>query len=264
MAYKTSVPSETLELLMAYRQNPSVHLRNRVVKLNAGLVRKVAHQFTHQSPVPFEDLEQLGYIGLISAAERFDPTKGHAFSSFAIPYIRGEMLHFLRDRASTIRIPRRLHQLSNAGTKVSQALHEKLDRQPNDHEIAAALNIDVTEWRSVKLAFLNRTTKSLDAGIQSGQQTETTITLIDTLMDTHSDLYQIHQEECLELRHALTQLESKTREMIESVFLSHLSRQEVATRMGVSPVTVTRHIKKGIEQLTEMLQMPALTALAEG
>ena len=144
MAYKTSAHSETLELLMAYRQNPSVHLRNRVVNLNAGLVRKVAHHFTHQSPVPFEDLEQIGYIGLISAAERFDPTQGHAFSSFAIPYIKGEMLHFLRDRASAVRIPRRLYQLSNAGTKVSQVLNEKLGRQPNDYEIAAALNIDVT------------------------------------------------------------------------------------------------------------------------
>jgi len=264
MAYKTSAYSETLELLVAYRQNPSVHLRNRVVNLNAGLVRKVAHMLAHQSPVPFEDLEQIGYIGLITAAERFDPNQGHAFSSYAIPYIKGEMLHFLRDRASAVRIPRRLHQLSNAGTKISQALIEQLGRQPNDYEIAAALNIDVTEWRSVKLASLNRETKSLDAGIQSGQQTETTITLADTLMDTHSDTYQIHQEECLELRHALTQLESKTREMIESVFLSHLSRQEVATRMGVSSVTVSRHIKKGIAQLTQMLQMPALAALAEG
>jgi RNA polymerase sigma-B factor len=264
MAYKTSVHSETLELLMAYRQNPSVHLRNRVVKLNVGLVRKVAHQIAHQSPVPFEDLEQMGYIGLISAAERFDPTQGYAFSSFAIPYIKGEMLHFLRDRASTVRIPRRLHQLSNAGTKVSQALIEQLGRQPNDHEIAAALDIDVTEWRSVKLAFMNRTTKSLDAGIQSGQETERTLTLADTLMDPHSATHQIHQEECLELRHALAQLESKTREMIESVFLSDVPRHEVATRMGVSPVTVTRRIKKGIEQLTEMLQMPALGVLTEG
>lgn len=265
MAYKTSAHSETLELLIAYRQNPSVHLRNRVVKLNAGLVRKVAHQLANQSPLPFEDLEQIGYIGLITAAERFDPTQGYAFSSFAIPYIKGEMLHFLRDRANAVRIPRRLQQLSNEGSKVSQALIEKLGRQPNDHEIAAALNIELQEWRSVKLSSINRTPMSLNACINGGsQQAETAMTLGDTLMDVHSQILQDHAEERLALQHALNQLEDKTREIIESVFLHQHSRQEVAARIGISPVTVTRRIKKGIEQLAEMLQMPALTALAEG
>ncbi len=264
MAYKTSAQSETLELLMAYRQNPSVHLRNRVVKLNVGLVRKVAHQLAHKSSIPFEDLEQVGYIGLITAAERFDPTQGYAFSSFAIPYIKGEMLHFLRDRASTVRIPRRWQQLSNDGAKISQALMEQLGRQPNEREIAAALNIDITEWRSVKLASINRAPMSLDARIQLSQQAETAMTLGDTLMDTHSATHQIHQEERLELQHAINQLEDKTREMIESVFLKHQSRQEVAARFGISPITVTRRIKKGIEELAEMLQIPTLAALAEG
>jgi RNA polymerase sigma-B factor len=266
MAYKTSAHSETLELLMAYRHNPSVHLRNRVVKLNAGLVRKVAHQLANQSPLPFEDLEQIGYIGLITAAERFDPTQGYAFSSFAIPYIKGEMLHFLRDRASAVRIPRRLQQLSNESAKVSQTLIEKLGRQPNDHEIAAALNIDLQEWRSVKLSSINRTPISLNACLNSGgaQQAEMVMTLGDTLMDVHSQIQQDHAEERLALQHALNQLEDKTREIIEAVFFHQHSRQEVAARIGISPVTVTRRIKKGIEQLAEMLQMPGLTALAEG
>ncbi|WP_404789688.1 RNA polymerase sigma factor SigF [Altericista sp. CCNU0014] len=264
MAYKISAQSETLELLMAYRQKPCVHLRNRIVNANVGLVRKVAHRIAHQSSVPFEDLEQVGYIGLITATERFDPTQGYAFSSFAIPYIKGEMLHFLRDRASTVRIPRRLQQLRNEGDKVSQALVAKLGRQPNELEIAAALNIDVEEWRAVKLSSINRAPMSLDARIQAGQQTESATTLGDTLMDAHSAFLQSCQEERLELQHALNQLEGKTREMIESVFLHQHSRQEVAARIGVSPVTVTRRIKKGIEELAEMLQIPSLAALVEG
>jgi RNA polymerase sigma-B factor len=266
VAYKISAQSETLELLMAYRQNPSVHLRNRVVKLNVGLVHKVAHRIAHQSSVSYEDLEQIGYIGLITATERFDPTQGYAFSSFAIPYIKGEMLHFLRDRASTVKIPRRLQQLSNEGAKVSQALIEKLGRQPNDQEIATALNIDLEEWRSVKLSSINRAPMSLNACLNSSSpsQGETAMTLGDTLMDVHSQIQQDHAEERLELHHAINQLEDKTREMIEAVFLQHQSRQEVAARMGVSPVTVTRRITKGIEQLAQMLQMPALSAMAEG
>jgi RNA polymerase sigma-B factor len=264
MAFKISAQSETLELLMAYRQSPSVHLRNRIVNLNVGLVRKVAHRLAYQSAVPFEDLEQIGYMGLIVAVERFDPTQGYAFSSFAVPYIKGEMLHFLRDRSSTVRIPRRWQQLNNEGAKVSQALIGKLGRQPNEREIADVLNISVEEWRSVKLASMNRAPMSLDARIQSSQQAESSTTLGDTLMDTHSSFLQSSHEDRLELQQALSQLEEKTREMIESVFFHQHSRQEVAVRIGVSPVTVTRRIKKGLEQLAEMLEMPSLTTLAEG
>ena len=83
-------------------------------------------------------------------------------------------------------------------------------------------------------------------------------------MDVRSQIQQDHAEERLALQHALNQLEDKTREIIEAVFLHQHSRQEVAARIGISPVTVTRRIKKGIEQLAEMLQMPGLTALAEG
>jgi RNA polymerase sigma-B factor len=256
MAYQASSHSQTLELLMAYRQKPSVHLRNRLVKLNMGLVRKVAHRLAHQCSEPYEDLEQCGYLGLITAIERFDPSQGYAFSSFAVPYIRGEILHFLRDRANTVRIPRRWQQLSRDGEKARQDLVAKLGRQPNDQEIAAALEVNLDEWRSVKLASSNRVPLSLNARVSSGtsQQMDSAMTLGDTLMDVRSQIHQSNEEERIELQHALGQLEDKTREMIESVFIQQLSRQEVAQRVGVSPVTVTRRIKKGIDEMVGLLQ----------
>jgi RNA polymerase sigma-B factor len=256
MAYQTSAHTQTMELLMAYRQNPSVHLRNRVVNLNVGLVRKTTHRIAHQCAVPFEDLEQVGYMGLITAVERFDPTQGYAFSSFAVPYIRGEILHFLRDRASTVRIPRRWQQLRNDGEKAAQRLTAALGRQPNDFEMAAELKIEVSEWRSVKLSSTNRTPISLDAHVQSSshQQSDTATTLGDTLLDAQSQIEQSNTEDRLALQHALSQIEDKTREIIESVFLHQETRQQVAQRIGISSVTVSRRIKKGIEELAELLQ----------
>ncbi|HEY9861867.1 MAG TPA: sigma-70 family RNA polymerase sigma factor, partial [Candidatus Obscuribacterales bacterium] len=103
MATQSSARSQVMELLVAYHQNPSVSLRNQLVRLNAGLVRKIAHQVSHQCAEPYEDLEQIGHLGLIRAIERFNPSQGCAFSSFAVPYIRGEMLHFLRDRGNTVK-----------------------------------------------------------------------------------------------------------------------------------------------------------------
>lgn len=247
-----------MELIMAYRQQPSVHLRNRLVRLNMGLVRKVAHRLAHQCAEPYDDLEQCGYLGLITAIERFDPSQGYAFSSFAVPYIRGEILHFLRDRANTVRIPRRWQQLSRDGEKARQALTVELKRQPSDKEVAAKLNLSLSEWRSVKLATTNRMPLSLNSRVSCNhhQQTDSAMTLGDTLMDARSEIQQTNEEDRLELQHALNQLEDKTREMIESVFLHQLSRQEVAQRSGVSPVTVTRRIKKGIGELMNLLQQP--------
>lgn len=258
MAPPKTLQSQTMELIMAYRQQPSVHLRNRLVRLNMGLVRKVAHRLAHQCAEPYDDLEQCGYLGLITAIERFDPSQGYAFSSFAVPYIRGEILHFLRDRANTVRIPRRWQQLSRDGEKARQALTVELERQPSDKEIAAKLNLSLSEWRSVKLATSNRMPLSLNSRVSSNhhQQTDSAMTLGDTLMDSRSEIQQTNEEDRLELQHALNQLEDKTREMIESVFLHQLSRQEVAQRSGVSPVTVTRRIKKGIGELMNLLQQP--------
>ena len=262
MAYQTSLQSQSIELLVAYRQNPTVQLRNRLVRLNMGLVRKVAHRMAHQCSEPYEDLEQCGSLGLIRAIERFDPSQGFALSSFAMPYIRGEILHFLRDRANTVKIPRRWQQLSRDGAKARQALRLELGRQPSDIEIAEALDVSLDEWRSTKLAASNRNPLSLNALVSmGGKDSNSSMTLGDTLVDTHAQILELNQEDRLVLQDAMTKLEDRTREMIEAVFFHQQSRQEVAQKIGVSPVTVTRHIKKGISELVQILNHPGTPSI---
>ncbi|NEO27545.1 MAG: sigma-70 family RNA polymerase sigma factor, partial [Kamptonema sp. SIO4C4] len=101
------VKGESLQLLRDYQDNPTAQLRNKIVQLNIGLVRKEAHHWVNQCNESYEDLLQVGCLGLIRAIERFDLSKGNAFSSFAIPYIRGEIQHYLRDKVTSVRIPRR-------------------------------------------------------------------------------------------------------------------------------------------------------------
>jgi RNA polymerase sigma-B factor len=252
MATQSSVRSRGMELLTAYHQNPSVRLRNQLVQLNAGLVRKIAHRVSHQCAEPYEDLEQIGYLGLIRAIERFNPSQGCAFSSFAVPYIRGEMLHFLRDRSSTVKIPRRWQQLNKAGQKAREELAEAFGRQPTDEEIAAKLGISLNEWRESKMATKNRLPLSLDATIS--QQIDSPMTLGDTLPDTRYQALQSLEEDRQQLQRALNQLEEKTRQAIEFVFIKDLSRKEVAEKIGVSPMTVTRRLHRGIEQMMACLK----------
>lgn len=246
------VHSDGLELLISYYQNPSIQLRNKLVKLHTGLVRKIAHQFSHQCTEPYEDLEQIGYLGLIRAIERFNPHQGYAFSSFAIPYIRGEILHFLRDRTGVIKIPRRWQELHNQGQKVRKELTISLGRCPTDTEIARKLEVSVQEWLDSKLAAQNRTALSLDSTI--AQHFDCTVTLADVLPDPRSTAFQQQEEERQQLHGAMSQLEEKTRTAVEFVFLKELSRKEAAKQIGISPMTVTRYLQKGKEQLVSLLQ----------
>ncbi|MBD2459999.1 RNA polymerase sigma factor SigF [Oscillatoria sp. FACHB-1407] len=255
-ASQSSIRSNSMELLMAYQQNPSVSLRNKLVRLNAGLVRKIAHRVSHQCAEPYEDLEQIGYLGLIRAIERFNPSQGCAFSSFAVPYIRGEMLHFLRDRSSTIKVPRRWQDLQKEGQRARAELIKTLGRPPYDHEIAEYLNVSVDEWREARLATRNRLPLSLDATVS--QQIDSPVTLGETLPDSHYQSLQRLEEDRQQLQRALNQLEDKTRAAIEFVFLNDLSRKEVAERIGVSPMTVTRRIQRGLEQMVAIMQPQTL------
>lgn len=257
MATQTSsIRSRGMELLMEYQQNPSVQLRNKLVRLNAGLVRKIAHRVSHQCSEPYEDLEQIGFIGLIRAIERFNPAQGCAFSSFAVPYIRGEMLHFLRDRGTTVKIPRRWQDLQKEGQRLQTELMRDLGHAPSDGEVAIALGVSLKEWREVKMAHKNRLPLSLDATVY--QQLDSNITLGETLPDTHYQLMQALEEDRQQIQRALNQLEGKTRTAIEFVFFKGLSRKEVAEKIGVSPMTVTRRIQRGVDEMVAFLQPQTL------
>ncbi|MBD2100920.1 RNA polymerase sigma factor SigF [Leptolyngbya sp. FACHB-261] len=252
VASESSLRTSVMDLLVQYHASPTIQLRNHLVRVNAGLVRKVAHQVSHQCAEPYEDLEQLGYLGLIRAIERFDPRQGCAFSSFAVPYIRGEMLHFLRDRSSSVKIPRRWQKLHKEGQRATRELTEALGRQPRDQEIAASLCVSVDEYRQSKLARKNRMPLSLDATVC--HQTDSQVLLGDTIPDMHYQTLQTLEEDRIVVHAALKQLEDKTREVIEFVFLKDLSRKEVAERIGVSPMTVTRRIQKGVQELLELIE----------
>jgi RNA polymerase sigma-B factor len=244
-----------IELLSAYSRNPSLKLRNRLVELNAGLARQVAHRLSRQCTESYEDLVQIGFIGLIRAIERFNPQQGCAFSSFAIPYIRGEILHYLRDKGHVMRIPRRWQELYAKGKTIRKELAIQLGRSPREHEVAKALGVSLQEWHECQLAQQNRLLVSLDATV--AQSADCQITFGETLPDPRCQVEAAIAEERLQLQKAMSQLEEKTQAAIEYVFLRDLPRKEAAKQIGISPMTVTRHLQKGIDQLGALLQPQA-------
>jgi RNA polymerase sigma-B factor len=242
---------EIWQLLREYQQSPSAVVRNKLVKLNIGLVRKEAHYWINQCHETYEDLLQVGCLGLIRAIEKFDISKGHAFSSFAIPYIRGEIQHYLRDKGVTVRIPRRWLALQQQAIGISRSLRDKYNRQPTDLELAAALEIPPEEWQEIKLAWVNRAPLSLDVPIQDGEEGATC--LGELVPDHRYRSFQLAQEDQLRLQQALFQLEKRTREVLEFVFLHDLTQKQVAEELGISVVTVSRQVKKGLSSLKHLM-----------
>ena len=187
-----------------------------LVQLNIGLVRREAHRWARQSNESFDDLMQVGSLGLINAIERFDLSKGYAFSSFAIPYIRGEIQHYLRDRSATMRIPRKWQSLAYQARKAIQTLRTDLHRQPTDAEIADALGISLEEWHDVKLATRNRSPLSLDAPILDEETRSASLS--DVLPDPKYRSFQLAEEDRIRLQQALQQLEERTRKNLRICF----------------------------------------------
>ncbi|MEL7225915.1 MAG: RNA polymerase sigma factor SigF [Cyanobacteria bacterium J06576_12] len=246
--------SQSLEILNTYQKDRSLQLRNRLVQLNIGLVRREAHRWLHNSGETFDDLMQVGSLGLIRAIERFDLQKGFAFSSFAIPYIRGEIQHYLRDKGTVVRIPRRWQTLQNQSARAIRQLQSDLNRRPSDQEVAAELDISVEEWQQVRIASSNRNLLSLDAPVKESDSS--TSSLGDLLPDARYRSFQLAQEDRMRLQQALSQLEKRTREVVEFVFLQDLTQKETAERLGISSVTVSRRVKKGLKHL-QVIMHPA-------
>ena len=242
---------KTLELLQQFQLTPSARIRNRLVEINLGLVHKEAHRWKHQCQESFDDLLQIGCIGLIQSIERFDVSRGIAFSSFAMPYIRGEIQHYLRDKSPTVRIPRKWSALIHRNKKVVAQLRQELGRTPSDNEIREAMKLTPEEWEKYKLAKQNCSTISLDSPVHQADNEGRS--LGDLVPDVRYQSFQLAQEDRIRLTQAMSKLEDRTRQVLEFVFFHDLSQKETAVHLNISAVTVSRQVKKGLRQLNQLL-----------
>ncbi|VEP15176.1 RNA polymerase sigma factor, sigma-70 family [Hyella patelloides LEGE 07179] len=241
----------SLHLFQQYQKKPNTRLRNQIVELNFGLVKREANHWLNQCNETYDDLLQVGSLGLIRAIERFNVEKGSAFSSFAIPYIRGEIQHYLRDKSCTLRIPRRWLELRQQSVSFIRKFRTDNNRQPTELEIAQHLQVSLKEWQDIKLAYQNRRPLSLDVSVNNDNESQTS--LCDLVADPKHRSFQLAREDRFRLQQALGQLEERTRNVLEFVFLQDLTQKETAQRLGISVVTVSRQLKKGLNVLQESM-----------
>ncbi|TGG94505.1 MAG: sigma-70 family RNA polymerase sigma factor [Aphanocapsa feldmannii 277cV] len=218
--------------------------RNRLVTLNWSLVKQVASRMLHRSPLPFDDLVQIGSFGLIRAVERFNPDNGTAFSSFAVPLIRGEILHFLRDHAHPLRSPRRLRELHSRGRKLQQ--DQGMGRMPSLKELCRRLGVSLEHWQAAEQLHHALRLRSLDGPAQPGEEERGS--LVDLLPAPVAE-EPVTPRKQLQLQRLLANLPVLQRQLLQACVIEGRSQRDVARSLGITPSRVSRSLRASLAEL---------------
>ncbi|WP_410567288.1 SigB/SigF/SigG family RNA polymerase sigma factor [Amycolatopsis sp. cmx-4-61] len=217
------------------------HLRNRLIAAYLPVAGNVAARFRGRGE-SLDDLVQVARTGLIRAVDRFDPGHGSDFLAFAVPTIMGEVRRHFRDSGWSMRVPRGLKDLHQALAKAADTLSHELGRAPTPREIARHLDLDLDTVREGLLAADAYRPASLDA--PRGGDTQS---FADQLADDEAPYSRFDDREAL--GRALSVLSARDRDIVRMRFLDELSQSEIAARIGVSQMQVSRLLTKALEKL---------------
>lgn len=235
----------TLELIKR-AQNGDADARNQIIDKNTGLVWSVVRRFRNRN-VETEDLFQIGCIGLIKAVDKFDASFNVRFSTYAVPMILGEIRRYFRDDGS-IKVSRSLKELSLKARDLSERLEQKLGRPPSINELAEALG---EEPENVVHALdASRAPESLFREFEDDDGSENR--LIDRIVAEDRDSENDTVEK-ISLYSALRQLSAREKRLIWLRYYSGQTQQNVAKKLGISQVQVSRLEKKILDILKNRL-----------
>ncbi|MFC3449536.1 SigB/SigF/SigG family RNA polymerase sigma factor [Amycolatopsis speibonae] len=223
-------------------------LRDELVRAHLELARNLARKFRNRDE-SMEDLVQIATIGLIHAVDRFDPGQGSDFLAFAVPTISGELRHHFRDNSWSVRVPRRLKELNANISAVREELTVRLSRAPKPSEIAVHLGIPIDEVYEGLRAGQGRYGTSLDNLLENSAHTR--------FGEADANLSQAELREAL--RPMLERLPDRERKIVALRFGSGMSQSDIARRVGVSQMQVSRLLASTLKKLREGLTETELT-----
>jgi RNA polymerase sigma-B factor len=222
--------------------------RTALIERFMPLARSLARRY-QRSGEPFDDLVQVASVALVKAIDRYDPARGCAFSSFAVPTIAGELKRHFRDHSWTVRPPRDLQEttlrVENALTRITQ----QLDRSPTTRELAAAADLDEEQVLEALQARRGRSAVSLQA--PQGEPGEG-LTLGDTLGVEDPELVRAEQRAALD--DLLKTVPARAREMVRLRFEEDMTQAEIGAVFGVSQMQVSRILRQTVSQLREVAE----------
>ncbi|MFD7017767.1 RNA polymerase sigma factor SigF [Streptomyces sp. NPDC059928] len=237
------------------------YARNMLIEMNLSLVRFVASRFRNRGSGEMEDVIQVGTIGLIKAIDRFDLSREVEFTSFAVPYIVGEIKRFFRDTTWAVHVPRRLQELRVEIAKGKERLATELDRDPTAKELAEYLKVSEEEVIEGLVASNGYTAGSLDmsADASEGGQLAATAksrTLADFIGEEDPGMERV--ENLQTLAPLMEQLDARERRIVTMRFGSEMTQSQIGAELGVSQMQVSRLLSRILAKLrTGMLSEQA-------
>lgn len=228
------------------------YARNTLIEMNLSLVRFAANRFRNRGSGDMEDIIQVGTIGLIKAIDRFDLSREVEFTSFAVPYIVGEIKRFFRDTSWAVHVPRRLQELRVDLAKAKESLAGDLDRDPTVQELAKDLGIEEAEVTEGIVASNGYTAGSLDMPTdtaETGPSQTAGRTFADVLGGPDPAM------ETVENLHALApllgELDERERRIIDMRFGQEMTQAQIGAELGISQMHVSRLLSRMLGKLRD-------------
>ena len=223
------------------------YARNTLIEMNLSLVRYAAGRFRSRGPEEMEDIVQVGMIGLIKAIDRFELSREVEFTSFAVPYIVGEIKRFFRDTSWAVHVPRRLQEARVQLARASEELSSRLGRTPTTAELSELMSLPEEEIVEARLASNGYKSASLDAAIGGSEEGESV--LADFIGNQDPALGLV--EDFHALAPMIAELDERDRKIIHWRFVEELTQAQIAEHLGVSQMHVSRLITRLLTRLRE-------------
>jgi RNA polymerase sigma-B factor len=249
---------EVRRLLGEYAAHRDEAARDRLVVLNAGLVHVIARRFANRGE-PLEDLQQVGFLGLVKAIDRFDPSREGEFASYAVPTITGEIRRHFRDASWSVRVPRRLQEVYLRAMRAEDELAQELGTPPSVAQIASRIDRDPDEVLAALEVSPARRAVSLDTSVCRFDG-DGGLALADRLGREDENLARIEMRMLLE--QAMTHLSPRERRVMCLRFVDELPQHEVARRLHISQAQVSRLQRAALEHMRRHLGIDDTTQSA--
>lgn len=243
----------TRELFRRYKEEGDEEAREQLIVSHVNLVRYIAAKFKNRGE-PLDDLIQVGTIGLIKAIDRFDPSRGLEFTTYATPTIMGEIKRHFRDKGWTIRVPRRLQELSAKVNSATDELTARLQRSPSIEEVAEYLGTTADEVLEAMESSSAYSSVPLEA--QGGNEDDDAPSVIDRYASVDGDLEA--SDDRIVLEEVIGEFPEADQQAIRMRFIDGMTQVVIAKRLGISQVQVSRMLRRALRRIQDKIDPEGL------
>lgn len=231
------------EVFNRYAKHPTIELRNQIVEENLYMVDILIRKYLGKG-VDYDDLYQVGALALVSAVERFDPSKGFEFKSFATPTILGEIKKYFRDKQWSLKVPRRLKEIASKVQEVKSNLNSELGRTPSVDEISQITGFSAEQIMQAIESSKAYGTYSLDSAGSYDESDDNSLEQYIGFEDLGYERIEINEI----ISKVLSSFSETYRYIFKERFIENKSQATIAKELGVSQMTISRAEKSIIEQ----------------